>query len=158
MLNMGNREFSHSLKGGGMQNTTSTFLKAYLWFISLFHLFVGFGLNFFPGFPQTMALYYGAQADWTPQFVYILKPLGAFMFVLGFLAVHAALDPLRNRNIIYGFVILFTLRALQRLIFQNEIYTAFSIDPGRNLVNMVFFFILAAGLWVLFRSVEKKTA
>jgi hypothetical protein len=78
---------------------------------------VGLGLNFFPQMPKIMADYYGATVDWTPQFLYILKPLGAFMLVLGMLAGFAALNPLAHKTIIYGFAILFSVRALQRPLF-----------------------------------------
>ena len=40
-------------------------------------------------------------------------------------------------------------RALQRVIFGEEITTTFGIESGRNLGNMVFFFGLAAVLIVL---------
>jgi hypothetical protein len=107
---------------------------------------------------DVMARYYGATVDWTPQFVYILKPLGAFMFVLGGLAAAAALKPLYHTAIIYGFVALFALRALQRLVFQQELQAAFSIASARNLGAMVFFFALAAVLFVVCRAAEKRRA
>jgi hypothetical protein len=83
--------------------------------VCAYHLIVGIGLNVSaPGFLQVMAAYYGAQVDWTPQFLYILKPLGAYMLVMGGLAAVAALNPLANRHVVYGFAALFILRALQR--------------------------------------------
>jgi hypothetical protein len=102
-----------------------------------------------------MASFYGAQVDWTPQFVYILKPLGAFMFVFGLLAAVAALNPLRHRPIVYAFVSLFVIRSLQRLVFGQEVYNAFAITPARNLGNMVLFLLLAASLLGIYRHVEK---
>ena len=55
------------------------------------------------------------------ELCYILKPLGAFMVTLGILAAAAALNPTRNRVIMYGFVILFLGRALQRLVWAQEV-------------------------------------
>lgn len=130
-------------------------LQGLLWFICAFHIVVGAGINFSPGITKAMANFYGAQVDWTPQFVYILKPLGAFMFVLGILAVSAARDPLGNPAIVKGFIALFVIRAVQRPLFGREIYEAFAIPPARNLTTMALFLALAACLVLLFRSAQK---
>ena len=133
-------------------------LQLLMWCICAFHVLVGVSLNI-PLVPlAVMAQYYGATVYWTPQFVYILKPLGAFMFVLGGLAAAAALKPLYHKAIVYGFVALFTLRALQRLVFQQELQTAFSIPSARNLGSMVLFFTLAAVLFAVYRAAEKQRA
>jgi hypothetical protein len=133
-------------------------LQLLMWFICAFHILVGLSLNV-PLIPlDVIARYYGATVEWTPQFVYILKPLGAFMFVLGGLAAAAALKPQYHKAIVYGFVALFALRALQRLIFQQELQTAFSIPSARNLGSMVFFFALAAVLFAVYRAAEKRQA
>lgn len=139
-----------------MRGTSFKALQAFLWFICAFHIIVGAGLNFSTGIPAAMASYYGAEVDWTPQFVYILKPLGAFMFVLGILAAVAALNPLRNKMIVYGFVTLFAIRALQRIVFSREVYDAFAIAWGRNIGNAVFFILLATALFTLYRFVAKR--
>jgi hypothetical protein len=102
-----------------------------------------------------MASYYGATVDWTPEFVYFVKPLGAFMFVLGVLAVVAARDPVGNRWVVYGFVVLFTIRGLQRIVFQEEIANAFAISGGRNIGNAIFFLALGASLFFLHRAATK---
>ncbi|MEW5974958.1 MAG: hypothetical protein AB1898_04020 [Acidobacteriota bacterium] len=130
-------------------------LKGLLWFVAGFHMIVGTGLNVSPGLMQFMADFYGAQVDWTPQFVYILKPLGAFMFVMGMMAAAAARDPLNNRPIVLGFVSLFLIRAAQRPLFANDIYSAFAVPPARNLSNMILFFVLAGALFFLFRRARK---
>ena len=133
-------------------------LQLLMWFVCAFHILVGVSLNV-PVIPlDVIAGYYGATVDWTPQFVYILKPLGAFMFILGGLAAAAALKPLHHKAIVYGFVALFTLRALQRLIFQQELQAAFSIPSARNLGSMALFFGLAAVLFAVYRAAEKQQA
>jgi hypothetical protein len=133
-------------------------LQFFLWFVCAFHLLVGLSLNV-PLVPlELIARYYGASVEWTPQFVYILKPLGAFMCVLGGLAAAAALKPLRHKAIVYGFVALFAIRALQRLIFQQEIQSAFAVPSARNLGSMVLFFAMAAILFFLYRSAEQRQA
>ncbi len=139
-----------------MKSTSYRALQLFLWFICAFHIVVGLSVNVHLIPLQTIADYYGARVDWTPQFLYILKPLGAFMFVLGGMAAAAALHPLRYRAVVYGFVVLFAMRSLQRLVFQKEITDAFAIPASRNLGSMLLFVTLAVVLFVLFRSVEKR--
>lgn len=131
-------------------------LKWLMWGVCAFHVIVGLGLNLFPEFPKLMAGYYGATVDWTPGFLYIIKPLGAFMLVMGVLAGFAATDPLKNAPIVYGFILLFALRTLQRIVHQGELLDTFGITTGRNVGNMVFFAGLALGLFLLLRSAKAR--
>ena len=98
------------------------FSRFALWFAAAFHLIVGLALNLDTGFKQWVAAsLYGASVDWSnAQFVYILKPLGAFMIALGVMAAMAARDPIGRRGIVYAFSLLFLLRGLQRLVFLND--------------------------------------
>jgi ribose/xylose/arabinose/galactoside ABC-type transport system permease subunit len=131
-------------------------LQGMLWSFCAFHVIVGLGLNLSGDLPKAMAVWYGATAvNWSGQFLYALKALGAFMFVLGTLAAVAALDPLRHREIAYAFAALFIFRGLQRLVFGGEIIN-FGIPPERNTFNMVFFFALGVSLFVLHRYVENQ--
>jgi len=41
--------------------------------------------------------------------------------------------------IIYGFILLFVLRTLQRVIHQGELFDTFGITTTHNVGNMVFF-------------------
>lgn len=133
-------------------------LQGFFWMVCTFHVVVGVGLNISSGFSRLMAGYYGATVDWTPQFNYILKPLGAFMFVLGILAAAAARDPMRYWVAAYLFATLFTIRALQRVVFRGEILDAFSISPARNMGNAVFFLALAATLLGLHFWVQRTSS
>jgi hypothetical protein len=135
-----------------MQSTSLRVLKAYLWFIALFHLVVGLAVNVSPGVTRSIAAAYGATVDWTPQFVYILHPLGAFMIALGLMAIAAARDPHRYEWVVLGFVALFAIRALHRIIFADVLSSAFSIAPSRNMLNMVVFVIQAILLFGLWRA------
>lgn len=132
-------------------------LQVFLWFVCAFHVSVGIGINFSTGFINRVASWYGAQVDLTPQFVALLHPLGAFMFVLGVFAGVAAMDPLRYRPIVYGFSALFVIRSLQRVVFKHQIEDAFAIAPGKNLTSIVLFFLLGACLFVLYRYVENQS-
>jgi hypothetical protein len=133
-------------------------LQVLLGSIAAFHTVIGLGLNTSPAFARFMAEWYGAtEVNWNEKSLYIVRPLGAFMFVLGGLAAVAALNPSRHRAIIYAFASLFILRSLQRLAFREEIFS-FGIPPERNLINMFFFLTLAILLLVLHRYTEKQSA
>jgi len=132
-------------------------LQIFLWGICGFHVIVGIGVNVFTDFPLIVAQLYGAQVNWTPELSYIVKPVGAFMLALGVLAGVAARNPLGYPEIIYGFVLLFVVRGLQRIIFQGEIETAFEIASGRNLGNAIFFLMMAVGLVLLLRFARQRT-
>ncbi len=134
-----------------MKPKTVVALQAMLWMVCAFHVAMGVGLNL-PGdeVVNGAARMYGAGvAEWSPQFLYILRPLGVFMLALGVFAGAAALDPLRHRLTIFVFAGIFIARALQRLMFGDEVTEIFGIDSGRNMGNMVFFVGLAAILIVL---------
>jgi hypothetical protein len=105
---------------------------------------------------ELMAGWYGAKVDFTQQFLTILHPLGAFMFILGVLAAVAARDPLRYRPIVYSFAALFLIRSLQRVLFKQDIEQAFQIEPVRNLGSMGLFLVMAISLAALQRYVESR--
>ena len=121
-----------------------------MWMVCAFHVLTGAGLNLSSDFVNTAANWYGAEVtQWSPQFRYILRPLGVFMVALGVLAAVAALKPLQNRTTIYVFAGIFIVRALHRLVWGQEISDIFGIASSRNVSNMIFFFALAAVLIVL---------
>jgi len=127
-------------------------LKAYLWFIAAFHLLVGIAVNVSPELTRAIARGYGATVDWTPQFNYILHPLGAFMIALGVMAVAAARDPRPYSAVVGGFVLVFVIRALHRLVFGSAITAAFGISASRNMANMAIFALQAVVLFLLWRA------
>ena len=114
-----------------------------LWFVSAIHIVIGVGVNLVPGSLPFFATMYGADVSWTPEFVYIMKPLGAFMIALGFIAAIAARDPLRFRPVVYAFVLLFVMRSAQRIVFGQELDDVFGIGGARNVTNMAFFLAMA---------------
>ena len=130
-------------------------LSGVLWYVSATHLLIGAGVNLVPASLPFLAMLYGAEVSFTPEFTYVLKPLGAFMFVLGLIAAAAARDPLRFRPVIYGFVILFVIRSGQRLVFGQEIAEIFGIDGARNLLAVLFFMALAGLIVGLERAASR---
>jgi hypothetical protein len=143
-----------------MKNSALGLLKLCMWGVCIFHILVGLALNLDIGIKEWVGSgLYGATVDWNDsQFVYILKPLGAFMIALGLMAGIAARDPLGNRAIVTGFVILFCLRAIQRVVFMSEIQTAFSVSSTHSLATMVVMFLMAAVLVYLLRAAGAPTA
>jgi hypothetical protein len=117
-------------------STWLVLLKAVLWFICAFHILVGLSVNLDIGLKEWVAsaIYY-ANVDWNqPQFVYILRPLGAFMITLGIIAGIAARDPLRNQGIVWSFVFLWGLRTLQRVGYWGHIRETFEL-PARGMLS-----------------------
>jgi len=139
-----------------MDSTSQRALKAYLWLIAIYHLFVGLAVNMSDHFTKLIAATYGATVDWTPQFTYILHPLGAFMIVLGFLAAVAARDPERYDAVVFGFIGLFLVRALHRVVFGDVLTSAFSISSTRNTLNMVAMAAQAVLLFLLWRAARAR--
>jgi len=135
---------------------TLNLLKIVLWSICAFHLIVGAGLNLLPSMAPLMAKVYGAEVNWNPELIYIIKPLGVFMVALSVAAAGAAINPLKFRVIIYTFATLFVLRAVQRLVFSQELNDTFGIAWSRNLGNVCFFLGLAATLIVLDTLIHKQ--
>jgi hypothetical protein len=135
-----------------MRTPATRLLTFYLWFIALFHLFVGLSVNLSEPFTRMIAAGYGARVDWTPQFVYILRPLGAFMIVLGLLAAVAARQPARYPAVILGFVVLFAIRSLHRVVYAGTLESAFGITRARSMTMMAIFAVQAIVLFLLWRA------
>jgi len=141
-----------------MNSKLNGLLQIFLWIICAFHVIVGLGLNLSSGFPQIMAGYYGATVNWTPELLYILKPVGAFMIAIGIMAAAAARDPVGHRSIVYGLVALFIIRGLQRIAFAEEIAGAVAIDSTRNIINAIIFLLLGGALFLLYGAASKGTS
>jgi hypothetical protein len=141
-----------------MRGAPFRLLQALLWFASLSHIIIGACLMLSPELQRPVAALYGAEVDWTVQFTYILRPLGAFMFVLGLLLAVAALDPWKHRLIVYGLCGVLFLRALQRLLLRQDIQDAFRVSPGRDLGMAGFFVAEAVVILVLLHRAGKATA
>ena len=95
----------------------------------------------------------GATVDWTPQFTYMLKPLGAFMLTVGLLAGTAARHPVRHPAVVYAVAVLFVIRSAQRMFFADETLRAFGITLARDAAVASLFLVLAAALVLLVRKV-----
>ena len=135
-------------------------LQILMGLVAAAHLVIGVALNFGgTGMIESVAGLYGADVEtWSPQFLYIVKPLGAFMFALGIVGAVAASNPRKHLLVIYGFSILFLLRALQRLAFGQDILDTFGIGAGRNIGNAIFFAAYAVAMIVYARKVSTPSS
>jgi hypothetical protein len=146
------------VEGGKMNNNLALkLLQIALWIACIFHILVGLSLNLDIGLKEWVGSgLYSAQVDWSqPQFVYILKPLGAFMFALGVMAAITARDPLHHKLIVYGFALLWFIRTAQRLIFWREIQSAFSISTASMISGTLVVFLSGLLLVVLLYFAER---
>jgi hypothetical protein len=134
-------------------------LQVLMGLVALAHLAVGVALNLGgQEMLESVADLYGAKVEtWSPEFLYIVKPLGAFMFALGVIGAVAAFKPRKHLLVIYGFCILFFIRALQRLMFGQDLLDTFGIGSARNVVNAVFFAAYAVLMIVYARKVSGTT-
>ncbi len=133
-----------------MKQTSYRLLQLLLLLICASHVALGLGINLVHSFPEMAATWYGAkEIDWTPQFTYILRPVGAYMVVMGMLTAVALMNPRKHTIIVFALATLLLIRAAQRLVFQEEIAAAFDIGTARNVTNAIFFGALGAGLFVL---------
>lgn len=94
-------------------------------------------------------LAYGASVTLTPQLRHVIRMLGAFMIAVGVLAGFALIDPVRNRAIIDGLVVLLLIRVGQRILLADEIEGAFGVSVSRLWGQSAFFLVLAIALFVL---------
>jgi hypothetical protein len=131
-------------------------LRVILWFVCLSHIALGAAIMLSPSLQERAAQLYGAQVEWTPQFSYILRPLGAFMVALGAIGIAAAVDPWRYRVLVWGFAGLLGLRVLQRLALRSDIEQTFGIPAARNLTNAAFFLALAVVLVLLMLLIRRE--
>lgn len=128
-----------------------TALRALLAVVFLAHLVLGLiGFVSLPGpLTATVESAYGASVDLTPQLQHVVRVLGAFMLAVAFLAAAAWRDPERNRAVVLGVVVLLVLRATQRLVFADDVHEAFGLSYARLWSQAIFFYALAAALFVL---------
>lgn len=134
-----------------------TVLKVFLVMFCLSNIILG-GMGLIGGdwAAKAASVFYGAAVDVTPQLNHVIRMLGAFVFTLGVLSGLAALDPVRNKTIIDGIILLLFIRVLQRVFLGQQIFEAFNISSGRNWLNIAFFFILALIFFMLRPRGEKS--
>ena len=133
-------------------------LKGLLWFIAVYQFLMGALLLMPPQFAQLVVSWYGATVDWTPQFTFILKPLGSYMLMTGLIAAATARADIPHPSITSSFAALFTINALYRILRFEYVRTTFGIASGHLVLQIVVLAGLAAALMLLSRSAVRTTA
>lgn len=132
-------------------------LKALLWFITVYQFAMGALLLMPPQFAQLVVSWYGATVDWTPQFTFILKPLGAYMLMTGLLAAGAARAEVPHSAITSSLAVLFSVNAFYRILRFDYVRATFAIAPGHLVIQIVVLLGLAAALTLLARAATRAT-
>jgi hypothetical protein len=84
----------------------------------------------------------------TSQLTVLFRFIGAFAITFGVLMGFAAVNPGKNKAIIYGGIVFFAVRAFDRIIFANVLRDAFNVSTGRNLLSLIFVLIMLFGLLI----------
>lgn len=131
------------------------YLKVLIWFIAVYQLTVGLALLVSPASAQLIVAWYGATVNWTPEFTFMLKPLGAYMLMTGLIAWGTARAPVPHPMITYAFAALFVINAAYRVVHFEAVRAAFGIPPRHLIVQIVTLVALAAGCLFLQRAVQR---
>jgi hypothetical protein len=125
-------------------------LRIVLALVCISHLVLGLGIMLGgAGVLETLGASYGVNHVPTdPQFLYILKPLGAYMLAISFLAGAAFYAPLQNRIAVDCVILLLLVRVGQRVVFGSEAMHAFGISSGHLIAQSLFYFAFAAALFI----------
>jgi hypothetical protein len=130
-------------------------VRVLLWLIAVYHLVAGVVATFCQEAAVRLGgLMFGVRITMDGQAELLVRYLGAFGIAFGVLAALAALQPARNRAIIYGAVVYFAVRAIDRILFAS-LLAHYHVGPVPNSVRIVVIVALAAGLlWFMPREQE----
>lgn len=133
-----------------MQSKTSLSIFKFLaGFVSVYHLVLGliaiFGTTSLVTSAVTMV--YGVTPTIDPQFLYMVKFIGAYMIVFSIATAILAYNPVQYRKLVWVPIGLFVIRILERLIFFGLLGEAFHITFAQDLRVMIPIAILAIALY-----------
>jgi hypothetical protein len=94
-------------------------------------------------------MFYRASLETTPQLEHVAHMFGAYMLVIGVLAVFALCNPAKNIAITHGISILLILRVIQRVIFAKQALQYFEIPVVWYWAQTIFFLAVACILFLL---------
>lgn len=132
-------------------------LKGLLWFIAAYQFIVGALLLLTPALAQAVVGLYGSDYQVTEQFMFILKPLGAYMVMTGLIASSAARADVPHPAITTALAVLFGINVLYRIGSFNYVQTTFGIPAWHLVGQMVILSALGISLAVLSRAAMRAT-
>jgi hypothetical protein len=126
-------------------------LRALLWLTAAYHLVAGLAATVAQQYAvQLGAFMYGIDVTLTAQMELVVRYLGVFGITVGVLAAFAALDPVGNRKIIYGLVVYFLVRAIDRIVFYKAMQE-FHVGPVPAWARIIIILAFAMAFVVLAR-------
>lgn len=131
-------------------------LKGLLWFIAVSQFVVGALLLLTPDLSQFIVGLYGSTTQVTPQFAFILKPLGAYMLMTGFIASGTARADVPHPSIVAGLVVLFALGVILRVGNFQYVQDTFGIPQWHLVGQIVILAVMATALALLSRATMKS--
>lgn len=134
------------------------YLKGLLWFIAVYQFVVGASLLVSPAFARFVVQGFGATVIWTPQFTFILKPLGAYMLMTGLMAGGAARAAMPHPMIAYALTSLFLINAAYRILHFEYVQATFGIATVHLAIQIAALLALGAGCFFLQRAAERSVA
>lgn len=132
-------------------------LKGLLWFIAAYQFVVGALLMLTPDLSQLVVGLYGSNVEVTPQFAFILKPLGAYMLMTGLIAAGTARANVPHPSIVMALVVLFVMNVLYRLGTFQYVQDTFGIPRWHLLGQIAVLSAIAIALATLSRSAMRAT-
>jgi hypothetical protein len=95
------------------------------------------------------SLLYGAHAEVTPVFSYLVKYLCAYVLAFGAMMLILASNPVKYKKLVYVALLVAVVRVLSRLVFADELHAAFGIGMTRSLETIAAVAILNLALFLL---------
>ena len=132
-------------------------LKGLLWFIAVYQFVVGAMLMLTPDLSQLVVGLYGSDVQVTPQFAFILKPLGAYMLMTGLIASGTARATVPHPSIVAALVVLFVMNVLYRLASFGYVQETFGIPRWHLIGQIAVLSAIGIALAVLGRAAMRET-
>jgi hypothetical protein len=129
-----------------MQKPSHLVVRILLCAICVYHVVAGIIATFFLDLAvQLGAFLFGVRVTMDGQTELLSRYLGAFGISFGVLAAFAAIEPQKNRKIIYGLVVYFLVRAFDRIAFWG-LLEEYSVGPAPNWFRIVMILVMGLGL------------
>ncbi|MCH7850900.1 MAG: hypothetical protein IH845_04630 [Nanoarchaeota archaeon] len=113
-------------------------MKFILWDMALYHLLLGFvGLIYNTELEEISSLIFNLSLKITPETLWLIKPLAAYVFVFGIMMAIAAYDPMKFRPIIYAGLAILLIRFVQYIDFIFNASNSAASNPFQPIALML---------------------
>tara|TARA_B100001971_G_C18136812_1_gene508104 strand:- start:300 stop:764 length:465 start_codon:yes stop_codon:yes gene_type:complete len=137
------------LNESGMQKYYLLILKFILWDMAIYHVLLGLlGLIYEKELEGIASLIFNVSLTITPQTLWLIKPLAAYILVFGIIMAIAAYDPQRFRPVIYAGLVILFIRFIQYISFIFTASDASASSPMQPIVLMLV--VIFTGLVFIF--------